>query len=159
MLLKLIACNVFMREACLCIARSPHVIDVDFLELGTGGLALLHALAGRETALILDCARMGSAPGALRRFTPDTVRAGGAPGSLSLHEGNVLELIALARSVGECPPQVVIFGIQPETIAPGEAVSPALQARLPGYLDVIVQELNMQNCSRADRLARARTSA
>ena len=34
MLLKLIACNVFMREACLCIAHSPHVIDVDFLELG-----------------------------------------------------------------------------------------------------------------------------
>jgi len=34
MLLKLIACNVFMREACLCIARSPHVIDVDFFELG-----------------------------------------------------------------------------------------------------------------------------
>jgi hypothetical protein len=34
MLLKLLACNVFMREACLCIARSPHVIDVDFFELG-----------------------------------------------------------------------------------------------------------------------------
>lgn len=34
MLLKLIACNVFMREACGCIARSPHVIDVEFLELG-----------------------------------------------------------------------------------------------------------------------------
>ena len=34
MLLKLLACNVFLREACLCIARSPHVIDVEFLELG-----------------------------------------------------------------------------------------------------------------------------
>jgi hypothetical protein len=34
MLLKLIACNVFMREACLGIAQSPHVIDVEFLELG-----------------------------------------------------------------------------------------------------------------------------
>jgi hypothetical protein len=34
MLLKLIACNVFMREACLGIAHSPHVIDVEFLELG-----------------------------------------------------------------------------------------------------------------------------
>lgn len=34
MLLKLIACNVFMREACACIARSPHVIDVEFIELG-----------------------------------------------------------------------------------------------------------------------------
>ena len=34
MLLKLISCNVFMREACLCLARSPHVIDVEFFELG-----------------------------------------------------------------------------------------------------------------------------
>lgn len=34
MLLKLIACNVFMREACHCLAVSPHVIDVEFIELG-----------------------------------------------------------------------------------------------------------------------------
>lgn len=34
MLLKLIACNVFTREACLAVARSPHAIDVEFTELG-----------------------------------------------------------------------------------------------------------------------------
>lgn len=34
MLLKLIACNVFQREACWCIAQSPHIIDVEFTELG-----------------------------------------------------------------------------------------------------------------------------
>ena len=34
MLLKLIACNVFMREACASIAQSPHVIDAEFTELG-----------------------------------------------------------------------------------------------------------------------------
>ncbi|WP_428937456.1 DUF1638 domain-containing protein [Fontivita pretiosa] len=34
MLLKLIACNVFVREACWCIAQSPNVIDVEFTELG-----------------------------------------------------------------------------------------------------------------------------
>ena len=34
MLLKLIGCNVFQREACLCIAESPHVIDIEFTELG-----------------------------------------------------------------------------------------------------------------------------
>ena len=33
-MLKLIACNVFMREACHAVASSPHVIDVDFTELG-----------------------------------------------------------------------------------------------------------------------------
>lgn len=34
MLLKLIGCNVFLREACLAIAHSPHTIDPEFLELG-----------------------------------------------------------------------------------------------------------------------------
>ena len=31
---RLIACNIFEREACACVARSPHVIDVEFMELG-----------------------------------------------------------------------------------------------------------------------------
>ncbi len=34
MLLKLISCNVFQREASLCLARSPHVIDPEYTELG-----------------------------------------------------------------------------------------------------------------------------
>lgn len=34
MLLKLISCNVFQREASWCIAHSPHVIDSDYTELG-----------------------------------------------------------------------------------------------------------------------------
>lgn len=32
--LKLISCNVFQREAAWCLARSPHVVDTDFTELG-----------------------------------------------------------------------------------------------------------------------------
>jgi hypothetical protein len=34
MILKLISCNVFQREACHCAAHSPHVIDMEFIELG-----------------------------------------------------------------------------------------------------------------------------
>jgi len=32
--LKLISCNVFQRESSWCIARSPHVIDAEYTELG-----------------------------------------------------------------------------------------------------------------------------
>jgi hypothetical protein len=32
--LKLISCNVFQREASWCIARSPHIIDPEYTELG-----------------------------------------------------------------------------------------------------------------------------
>jgi len=34
MFLKLISCDVFQREACLCLAQSPHVIDPEFIQLG-----------------------------------------------------------------------------------------------------------------------------
>ena len=31
---KLIACNVFQREVCHCLVRTPHLVDPEFLELG-----------------------------------------------------------------------------------------------------------------------------
>lgn len=32
--LKLLACNVFQREVCACLVRTPNVVDVTFIELG-----------------------------------------------------------------------------------------------------------------------------
>ena len=34
MVLKLIACEVFVREICHCVAKTPHVVDVEFTEKG-----------------------------------------------------------------------------------------------------------------------------
>jgi len=34
MRLCLLCCNVFQREACHCLARTPHVVDVTFVQLG-----------------------------------------------------------------------------------------------------------------------------
>lgn len=35
MYLKLIACNVLLREVCLCAASSPHTLDIEFTEKGS----------------------------------------------------------------------------------------------------------------------------
>ncbi|TFG60122.1 MAG: DUF1638 domain-containing protein, partial [Spirochaetales bacterium] len=35
MYLKLIACNVLLREVCLCAADSPHTLDIEFTEKGS----------------------------------------------------------------------------------------------------------------------------
>ena len=69
------------------------------------------------------------------------MRSGDVPPYFSLHEGALLDLIALSRRVGECPERIIIFGIQPGTLAPGETLSPVLQARLPEYLALITKEL------------------
>jgi hypothetical protein len=57
---RLIACNVFQREACACIARAPHVVDVDFMELGE------HARPDQLRALLQ--ARIDAAEQAPRRY-------------------------------------------------------------------------------------------
>jgi hypothetical protein len=31
---KLIACNIFQREVCACLARTTRIVDVEFLDLG-----------------------------------------------------------------------------------------------------------------------------
>ena len=57
---RLIACNVFQRELCLVISRSPNIIDVEFLELG------LHESPGRLNEALqtrIDAASMAKAPG------------------------------------------------------------------------------------------------
>ncbi len=35
MLFKLIACEIFTREICYCVARSPHRVDLEFTEIGS----------------------------------------------------------------------------------------------------------------------------
>jgi len=98
-------------------------------------------MAGRRKAVFIDCAFMDEAPGTIRRFTPDQVSSQKALAGLSLHEGDLLKIIELSRSLGECPPEVVIFGIQPQSIEPGEALSPALSTRLDEYADAVAAEL------------------
>ena len=83
MTLKLISCNVFQREVCLCLARTPHIVDVEFTELGehvnsTGLRQLIQSKidaaenAGKsyEAILILFGLCGNSTSGLLARRTP-----------------------------------------------------------------------------------------
>ena len=126
-------------EALLCEAhRFP---DVELMDLGAGGMAALHAMAGRRRAVFVDCARMGEPPGTIRRFTDSQVRSRKELPGVSLHESDLLQVIALSRRLGECPEEVVIFGIEPADISAGEGLSPALREGLPRYTAAIAAEL------------------
>ena len=119
----------------------PPFPGVDVLDLGTSGMHVLHELEGRTKVVFVDCAEMGEAPGALRRFTPEEVVSRKVRTRLSLHEGDLLHTLALARELGACPRDVVILGIQPETVAPGERLSPPLAARLGEYGKAVCTEV------------------
>ncbi|NLW50207.1 MAG: hydrogenase maturation protease [Candidatus Brocadiaceae bacterium] len=121
--------------------RAGEPPGIDFLDLGTPGLALLHALRGRRRVVLVDCAMMGAPPGTIRRFTPAELRPAAGPGAASLHEPDLPALLRLARRLGERLPEIVIFGIQPLRIEPGVGLSPALEARLADYAGRVVAEV------------------
>ncbi len=115
--------------------------EIDFLDAGTGGLAVLHAIEGRQKAIFLDCAYMGQEPGSVRRFVPEEVRSAKVLAHQSLHEADLLRIIDMARQLGQAPDEVVIFGIEPERVEPGLGLSPTLMNRIESYLTVIEREL------------------
>jgi hydrogenase maturation protease len=114
---------------------------VDFVDAGTGGLSVLHLLKGRRKAIIIDCAFMDEEPGAIRRFTPDDVRSTKILAHQSLHEADLLHILNLAKQLDQSPEHVVIFGIQPERVAPGIGLSDTLSTRIDAYLSQILCEV------------------
>ena len=116
--------------------------DVEVMDLGTGGLTVIHVIEGREKIIFVDCAIMGQAPGCINRFTPEQVRSKKVGMRYSVHEGDLLNTIRLSRSLGQCPEDIVIFGIEPKEIADGEGLTSELENNIQQYVQTILKELD-----------------
>ena len=122
-------------------ARGDVPDTVETLDLGTAGFEVLHAIVGRRKAVFIDCTFMGKTPGSLQRFTPDQVISEKSSTHGSLHEGDLLHTLQLARKLGTCPQDVVILGVEPDRVEPGQALSPALESRVDEYVEAARLEL------------------
>ena len=118
---------------------NPHV---EVMDLGTGGLSVMHAIDGREKIIFVDCAIMGQTPGLIYRFTPEQVSSKKIRMRYSLHEGDLLNTIELARRLGQCPDDIVIFGIEPKEVSDGQGLTSELENNIPQYVQTILKELD-----------------
>jgi len=102
----------------------PGVLAV---EVGTAFLQALHLFENADQVLAIDAMEAGGAPGTIYSFGMADVADQGV--KASLHE---LSLLAALRFLppGKAP-RVAVLGMEPETIAFGLELSPALQAALP----------------------------
>jgi len=69
-------------------AISERFGHVEFIELGSSPMSLVHVIAGRQKAILIDCAWMDQPAGTICRFTPDDVISNKATVDFSLHEGD-----------------------------------------------------------------------
>jgi hydrogenase maturation protease len=117
---------------------APLPAGAALLDAGTPGPGLLHLLEGLDAAVLVDAADFGGAPGEVRAFDPGEVRrAGPAPPGLSLHEGDLLGVLALAARLGQAPARIRICAVQPARVAPDPALSPVVADALPALAEAV----------------------
>jgi hydrogenase maturation protease len=115
---------------------------VDFLDAGSAGMSLLHLIANRKKAVIIDSAKMDAKPGTIRQFTPEQVESVKKLSNFSLHEADILQVIKLSKQLGEYPGEIIFFGIQPESVSPGRNLSKVLSSGMDNYVADICKELS-----------------
>ena len=115
--------------------------SIDVVDAGTGGMSILHLIAERKKAIIIDCAYMNKAPGTMVRFTPKDVKTVKQLIHYSLHEIDILKVIELAIQLNQCPENIVIFGIEPEKIVLQQSLSTTLLQNIDQYIETIQSEL------------------
>lgn len=110
-----------------------HVPQVEVLDGGTLGLALLPYLEGRLALVLLDAIR-GEVPGELQWLPWPLPAPWRRARGLSPHEGSALELLAAAQLAGSLPPQVFLGVVTAGEVSTRMGLSRALQERFPSLL-------------------------
>ena len=110
-------------------------LGVDLIDMGTGGMQLVHVLAGYESVLIIDSADMGLSPGVLRVWAPEEVVSLKETRAYSLHDWDLLRSIEISRNLGEAPDTILIFAVQPHSLAMRDGLSPELERLIPAYVE------------------------
>ena len=111
--------------------------QVEFVDGGTQGLALLGHLSGRRALIIVDALKRGAAPGTIHRLTLPELREVSPGRASSGHESNAGELLAAAQLLDELPDRLFVVGVEPEKIATGIGLSESVQRALPCASDQV----------------------
>jgi hydrogenase maturation protease len=120
----------------------PHNVEV--LDGGTQGLGLVNLLEGQQRVIFVDAADVGQTPGNFVRFTLSEARLLGNETQLSVHTAGLREALLLAQALKMLPPEVIIFGMQPESLAWESGLSPPVEAGLANLISAIMVELSIE---------------
>ncbi len=119
--------------------------QVEFMDGGTQGLALLGHLSGRKALIIVDAMKTGAPPGTVHRMTLAELRNVNPGHASSAHEGNAGELLAAAQLLDELPARLFVVGVEPKKVATGLGLSTPVKRAL-SEASKEVNELLTQLC-------------
>lgn len=114
--------------------------QVEIIDGGTCSMEMLEDLEGLDALIMVDAIRSGEAPGALLRLTGDAVPVFFRT-KLSPHQIGLCDVLATLELLGRAPKYTAILGVEPQSLALGMELSPAVEAVMPTLLRMVVDEL------------------
>jgi hydrogenase maturation protease len=113
---------------------------VEFLDGGTAGVELLRYLDGQDRILIVDAVAAGRPPGSVFRVEGEDVPRMFHQ-RISPHQIGLSDVLATAMISDTLPGEMVMFGVEPEAMTTGLALTPTVEASLEKLVGAVVEEL------------------
>ena len=118
--------------------RFPGGVTV--LDGGTLGLDLLPYLDGVKRLLLVDAVETGGPPGTVVRLAGEEIPVAFRT-KLSPHQMGLQDLLAVAEFQGSRPAEMVLWGVQPESVELGMELTSAVAAQVDHLVENVLAEL------------------
>jgi hydrogenase maturation protease len=103
--------------------------DIDLIEGGTLGLALLPYVWDARRVLVLDAVDVGKPAGTVVCLTGDEIRR--LRGSGSVHLAGLADLLGTLQLMAKPPQEIILLGVQPASTEWGTELSQEVEAAIP----------------------------
>lgn len=116
--------------------------DVEVLDGGTLGLALVPLLLDATHVLLFDAVAHRGEPGTLVVARGDEIPLIMGAGKMSIHQVGMNDILASLELLNHKPEFFTVVGIKPVELADyGGSLTPAVQAKVPAALELGLEEL------------------
>ena len=121
--------------------------NVELLDGGTAGIELLRHIRNRDYLIIIDAMKFDLQPGTVSRVEGQDVPAAFRT-RISPHQLGLSDLLAAAMLTNELPENLVLFGVEPESLDIGINLTDTVEANLEKLYGAVIDELLSIDCSR-----------
>lgn len=119
--------------------------SVEVIEAEGDGLALLDLMEGVEYVILIDAVKGGGLPGTTIRLDLSEMSSWGTAVPCSTHAIGIAGAIDLARAMGRLPKQIILYGIEIESVDSGISISESVRKGLDIVVEQIYREVRGQD--------------
>jgi hydrogenase maturation protease len=113
--------------------------SVELLDGGTAGLSLVPRLQAADRVLVLDAISAGRAPGTVMKLDGEELRREGYA-KMSPHQIGLGDILSASRLAGG-PEEVVVLGVEPESLGLGVGLSAPVENALGTVVAAALRQL------------------